>query len=178
MKKFRRHGRVNRSDSSQHQVSIWLDGSESFESLTRAVADATADAGDYRARGVDLVLDGLDERPDRDPRATIAECRALVAALPRSRVIITSRPLGDVWNADEGLEAQTLTTEHSSGTYAAAKVHDAVRRDIIEADAKALAETITARIITPLVRFNFGADVQLPRFIFEHILCRASQHVR
>jgi phage gp29-like protein len=62
---------------------------------------------------------------------------------------------------------QTLTTEHSSGTYAAAKVHDSVRRDLIVSDARALAATLKADLITPLVRYNFGPDTQVPLMIFE-----------
>ncbi len=63
---------------------------------------------------------------------------------------------------------QTLTTEHSSGSYAAAKVHETVRGDLIEADAKALAHTITAQMVTPLVRYNFGPEAAVPVFRFEH----------
>ncbi|MCK4911806.1 MAG: DUF935 domain-containing protein [Thermodesulfovibrionales bacterium] len=63
---------------------------------------------------------------------------------------------------------QTLTTEHSSGSYAAAKVHETVRRDLTEADASALARTITSQVITPLVRYNFGPETAVPQFRFEH----------
>ncbi len=63
---------------------------------------------------------------------------------------------------------QTLTTEHSTGSYAAAKVHETVRRDLTRADASALARTITSSVITPLVRYNFGPEARVPGFRFEH----------
>jgi phage gp29-like protein len=39
-----------------------------------------------------------------------------------------------------------------------------VRRDILEADAKALSKTIIMQLIRPLVEFNFGPGKSLPRF--------------
>lgn len=62
---------------------------------------------------------------------------------------------------------QTLTTEHSAGTYAAAKVHDSVRKDIVDADSRALAHTLTSQLIGPLVRYNFGPHAPVPRLRFE-----------
>jgi len=63
---------------------------------------------------------------------------------------------------------QTLTTDTAgdTGTYSAAKIHEAVRRDILEADAEALAATIREQLIRPLVGFNFGWDKPLPWFVF------------
>ena len=63
---------------------------------------------------------------------------------------------------------QTLTTEQAGGTYATARVHDSVRRDILEADAVALGRTIRQQIIRPLVEYNFGPATQLPNFRFMH----------
>jgi phage gp29-like protein len=63
---------------------------------------------------------------------------------------------------------QTLTTDTkgSTGTYAAGKVHADVRRDLVEADAKAIAKTIRQQILRPLVGYNFGWDKKkkVPRF--------------
>ncbi|MBM4274583.1 MAG: DUF935 domain-containing protein [Deltaproteobacteria bacterium] len=66
---------------------------------------------------------------------------------------------------------QTLTTDTAgaTGTYAAARVHAQVRRDLVEADAQALAATLREQLLRPLVGFNFGWDRPLPwlRFKFE-----------
>ncbi len=63
---------------------------------------------------------------------------------------------------------QTLTTDTSgaTGTYSTAKVHDQVRRDLVDADAEALARTLRHQLIKPLVGFNFGWDKPLPYFRF------------
>ena len=65
---------------------------------------------------------------------------------------------------------QTLTTDTtgSTGSYAAAKVHDDVRRDLVEADAQALATTLREQLLRPLVGFNFGWDRPLPWFRFKY----------
>jgi len=66
---------------------------------------------------------------------------------------------------------QVLTTEASgsngAGSYALGGVHNAVRMDILRADASQLADTLTRDLIEPIVRFNLGADVAIPRWYFK-----------
>jgi len=65
----------------------------------------------------------------------------------------------------QAILGQTLTSDVGSvGSLAAAKVHDEVRFDLTKADATALGETITAQLVRPLVGFNLGWDVPVPRF--------------
>lgn len=61
---------------------------------------------------------------------------------------------------------QTLTTEQSNGTYATARIHQTVRRDLIEADSTALALAVTNQLIRPMTAYNFGPDARAPRFRF------------
>ncbi len=65
---------------------------------------------------------------------------------------------------------QTLTTDTTgaTGTYAAARVHSQVRRDLVEADAQALAHTLREQLLRPLVGFNFGWDKPVPWFRFRY----------
>ena len=60
---------------------------------------------------------------------------------------------------------QTLTTEvpRNSGSRAAAQVHDAVRRDILAADARRLSETLTRDLVKPIVDLNCGPQPRYPR---------------
>src|ERR1700733_15214769 len=60
---------------------------------------------------------------------------------------------------------QTLTTElpRGSGSRAAAQVHEAVRRDILSADARRLEETLTRDLVKPLVDLNVGPQRRYPR---------------
>lgn len=65
---------------------------------------------------------------------------------------------------------QTLTTDTSgaTGTYAAARVHAQVRRDLVEADAQALAQTLREQLLRPLTGFNFGWEKPVPWFRFRY----------
>ena len=60
---------------------------------------------------------------------------------------------------------QTLTTElpRGGGSRAAAEVHDAVRRDILAADARRLSETLTRDLVKPMVDLNAGPQRRYPR---------------
>lgn len=61
---------------------------------------------------------------------------------------------------------QTETTQSSqSSGYAQAKVHDAVRKDLIESRAKHIAEVLTNDLIAPIIELNFDG-VRVPRFEF------------
>ena len=62
---------------------------------------------------------------------------------------------------------QTLSSDSGGGSYAQGKVHNEVRHDLTQADAKALAVTVRRDIIRPLVEYNFGADVDIPFFRFD-----------
>ncbi len=61
---------------------------------------------------------------------------------------------------------QTLTTDTtgSRGTFAASSVHAQVRQDVLADDLRKEARTVRRDILTPLVRFRFGADAPIPRF--------------
>ncbi len=60
---------------------------------------------------------------------------------------------------------QTLTTEVSSGSLAAAKVHEDVRRDIMRSDARQLAATINRDLVRPLIDLNRGPQENYPRIV-------------
>lgn len=61
---------------------------------------------------------------------------------------------------------QTMTSEDGS-SLAQAKVHNDVRLDIRNADAKRLAETINEFLVAPIVDFNFGVGTPRPSFSFD-----------
>jgi len=60
---------------------------------------------------------------------------------------------------------QTLTTDAArrGGSQAAAQVHETVRRDIIQADAKRLGASIVRDLVRPIVELNFGQQKRYPR---------------
>jgi phage gp29-like protein len=57
------------------------------------------------------------------------------------------------------LLGQNLTTEVQGGSYAAAKVHDRVRADYLEADAEELSTALRAQMLKPMVSFQYVEDV-------------------
>ncbi len=62
---------------------------------------------------------------------------------------------------------QTLTTEQGSrGSQSLGKVHNDVRNDILEFDAKHIAAVITRDLIRPLIELNFGPGAPVPEFRF------------
>ncbi|MFW6027188.1 MAG: DUF935 domain-containing protein [bacterium] len=58
---------------------------------------------------------------------------------------------------------QTLTTEVSEGSRAAATVHDDVREDIERADARQLAAALNRDLVRPVIALNFGEQKAYPR---------------
>lgn len=59
------------------------------------------------------------------------------------------------------------TENYDVGARASAEIGNIVRKDLVRGDAWALQETINKQLIRPLIGFNFGWDVPLPKFRFE-----------
>ena len=59
---------------------------------------------------------------------------------------------------------QTMTTDDGSSR-AQAQVHDAVRLDILESDARQLANTINRDLVRPFIDLNFGPQENYPRLL-------------
>lgn len=51
---------------------------------------------------------------------------------------------------------QNLTTEVKAGSFAAARVQDTIRMDILDADGRALEECLNDQVVRPWARFNLG----------------------
>lgn len=63
----------------------------------------------------------------------------------------------------KGVLGQTMTTDDGS-SYSQADVHNDVRLDILEADAKQLAATINRDLIKPFIDLNYGPQKVYPKF--------------
>lgn len=87
----------------------------------------------------------------------------------------TEVPFAAMWDRMDAAESkailgQTLTAgEGQHGTQALGNVHNEVRHDIGEDDARRIAETVTRQLIGPLVLLNVaGADPRrLPKLVFD-----------
>ncbi len=62
---------------------------------------------------------------------------------------------------------QTATTEGTPGKLGNDQAQSDVRKDLVEADAKAIAKTLRQQLIWPMVGFNFGWDKPLPKLQFQ-----------
>lgn len=65
------------------------------------------------------------------------------------------------------LMGQNLTTEIKEGSFAAARVHGDVRQAIVEADARAMSQTIYIQLARPFAAINFGDPELAPRGIWD-----------
>lgn len=62
----------------------------------------------------------------------------------------------------KGVIGQTMTADDGA-SLAQARVHELVRQDILEADARALSNTLQRHLVAPFVALNFGPVAALPR---------------
>lgn len=70
---------------------------------------------------------------------------------------------------------QTATTEDTPGKLGAAPEKSQVRQDLVEADSRALENTLRDQLVKPLVDFNFGIQENYPRPKFH---CEPAQDLR
>jgi phage gp29-like protein len=87
------------------------------------------------------------------------------------------RELLDFMNAEisKTVLGGTLTQEiGSAGSYAAARTHQEVSQEIIESDARLLQTTVNATLVRWLVDFNYGPQIQAPRFVVDCLPSRGT----
>jgi phage gp29-like protein len=89
-------------------------------------------------------------------------------ALPEGYSLQILSPSGDVWQSKQAaiewanvalataILGQNLTTEVRGGSLAAAQVHDAVRRDLLESDTEGLSTSMREQVLSYWAEFNYG----------------------
>jgi phage gp29-like protein len=134
------------------RIGVWEKGlagnatKEDIAALERAVQEISGATGVALPRGADLRL------------------------LTPGNASSTHEKLRTAFNAEisKVVLGQTGTTElGDTGSFAAIKVHDLVRGDVLQDDGASLSETITRQLVYPLVRKQFGrtvADALCPTF--------------
>lgn len=65
------------------------------------------------------------------------------------------------------LLGQNLTSDVSGGSFAAAKVHNAIRNDLMQADADKLSDCLNTQVLRPWAVFNFGSDAMSPKMSWD-----------
>lgn len=151
----------------KNNLKFWVAFNERFGSPTVVAR--------YRPGATDEERDRLLEVIDsvrHDAGVAIPESVAIeLLEAQRSGSADTYRELAD-WCNDEMSKivlGQTLTTTEGrrSGSLALAQVHDAVRNEYIESDARALMAVVNEQLIRWLVDFNFGEGVAAPRWTID-----------
>ncbi len=120
------------------------------EALIRAIRNLGSDAAGIISKATEIEFIEAASRGNTNPYQAMAE--------------FCNREMS------KAVLGQTLTTDTagSTGTYATAQVHAAVRRDLVQADAQALGATLREQLLRPLVGFNFGWDRPVPWFRFKY----------
>ena len=151
----------------KNNLKFWVLFNEKFGSPT-IIGKYRLGAGEEERKRLHEVVASL----QNDTGVTIPENVALeFLEAKRTGTINTYRDLAD-WCNDEMSKlvlGATLTTSEGrrSGSLALGQVHERVRSEYIESDARSLMGVINGQLIRWIVDFNFGADVPGPRFVID-----------
>lgn len=151
----------------KNNLKFWILFNEKFGSPT-IIGKYRLGAGEEERKRLHEVVASL----QNDTGVTIPENVALeFLEAKRTGAINTYRELAD-WCNDEMSKlvlGATLTTGEGrrSGSLALGKVHERVRSEYIESDARALMNVINSQLIRWIVDFNFGPDTLAPRFVID-----------
>lgn len=151
----------------KNNLKFWVIFNEKYGSPTVVGKYRTGASEEERDRLLE-VIDSL----QNDTGVVVPESMVIeLLEARRSGTINTYRELAD-WCNDEISKivlGGTLTTSEGrrSGSYALGKVHEAVRNEYVESDARALMEVVNAQLVRPLVAFNFGPAAAIPRWTID-----------
>ncbi len=134
-------------------------------------------SGKYQKGASDEDIDALEEALDKmstSGTAVLPETTDLQVMFPSGGATQRSNhgELAAFFSAEMSkavLGATTTVEQGDRGALALGKVHNEIRKDIRESDARQLAATLRRDLLTPMVRMNFGPAVKVPvlRFLTE-----------
>lgn len=154
-------------------IPVFLHMRDTRDGLEAALRAATEEIGDVRLQGVFAVVDGADEVETPLATRVIEEARELVAALPQTQILVTSRPTAVLEKVRERVELPELSPDEARalvGRVAGyevtvgmeggwpASVQDAIRRPLfaillgLNRRAGQLEPTSTGELLDALVR--------------------------
>ncbi len=168
-------------DRLQHDRSAalpaFMSASEARGGLRDAVYEATRQLGDLQQAGARVVVDGLDEA-GIDVALLLDEARELVAALPDSWVVLTSRPLPVLAESPERKVLTGLTIEAAEEVAALAGMPPGRQMSgLPEAVAEAARKPLFALLYGSYAARNAGAIATTAQLI-EDLVVRALQATR
>ena len=151
----------------KNNLKFWVIYNEKFGAPTIVGKYRPGSSEEDRSRLFEVV-----ESLQNDTGVTVPESMSLeLLEAQRAGNASTYRDLAD-WCNDEISKivlGATLTSGEGrrSGSLALGEVHERVRGEYIDADARALENVINNQLIRWLVDFNFGVDVVAPRWVID-----------
>ena len=103
---------------------VFLRASEGLPDLSARVEAAAAELGDVRRIGAAVIIDGVDEVGYERAAALLSQARTLTGTWPPSTVILTSRPLRALTDAEEHRGFLALTDQQQIECVAIGLGHD------------------------------------------------------
>jgi hypothetical protein len=94
-------------------IPVYIQAQEIKESLISYILENISGVGNPRTQGVFLVIDGVDEVGTATALKLINEARTLVEHWQNTHILITSRPISAIENAEEVRHLSTLTEKEA-----------------------------------------------------------------
>lgn len=157
----------------KNNLKFWVVFNEKFGAPTIVGKYRPGATDEDRQRLLEVI-----ESLQNDTGVTVPEAITLeLLEAKRSGNVSTYRELAD-WCNDEISKivlGATLTSGEGrrSGSLALGQVHERVRGEYIESDARALEDVINTQLVRWLVDFNFGTDIEAPRWTIDTTLDEA-----
>lgn len=115
-------------------------------------------------------LTGVLERMTATGQALVPETTKLEVMWPGGGQAANKPGHGDIFSVlgaemSKAMVGQTLTSEQGKvGSQALGRVHNEVRKDLVDADALYDSAVVTRDLVEPIVRLNFGTAARVPAF--------------
>ena len=101
---------TSREDPSS-PIPVFLDAKSVGGNLSESVKRNARGLGDLRRQGATVIIDGADEAGVETTSKLLDEARLLISTLPKTTVVLTSRPVAILHNAQEAISVPYLTED-------------------------------------------------------------------
>ncbi len=96
-------------DNANTPVPVYLDARSAVERLREAVEAAASGLGNPQIQGAAIIIDGADEVGTGLAAELLNEARVLVGTWPKTKTVITSRPIPNLTEAEEAVQVPQLS---------------------------------------------------------------------
>lgn len=136
-------------------VPVFLRAAECLPSLQKAVEAAAEEVGHPRARGADVVVDGVDEVGHQAAGQLLTQARVLVGTWPSTTILLTSRPIPALVEAPENRTLPQLAADEQEECIALG-----AGRGITSTSLFSLPQPVRATLGQPLFALLVGMSIR------------------